>query len=72
VAPGSAEVAFSREAIAVVIQGVMPKLIDNPRLLTLVPLANDSTQVNLHGFGPFGALVVGGADARPSGGDKIS
>ena len=68
--PGSVEVEKSRLAIAAVIQGVLPRCHVDSQLLTFVPLEDGRTQVNVHGFGPFGVLSqipeLGPANCPPS------
>lgn len=53
---GQAEVERSRVAIAAVVREILPRLDVHEQLLTFVPLGDGRTQVNVHGFGPFGML----------------
>ena len=60
---GLVEVPPSRVAIAEAIGRVLPRLTVEPQRLTFVPLGDGRrTQVNVHGFGPFGVLEANPAD----------
>lgn len=63
---GSIEVAFSRQAIAEAIQQLLPACRAEAHRLSFVPIGDGLTQVNVHGFGPFGVLRAGPAPAPGS------
>jgi hypothetical protein len=56
---GAVGVEFSRAAISAAVGKVVPRLQVDAHLLTFVPIEDGRTQVNVHGFGPFGVLSTG-------------